>query len=160
MLDLSGSTARWHRVVVPNSGPGPRYAHVLALVAQRYLVALGGNDGRQALDDVWALDTAAKPYQWQHINPEGESPVARMYATASARADGLLLLCGGREASNSPVVRNPPCKPFEAERESERFLIGTIIITFTLSTSVVDWFHMLIATTTTAYQHASTAREP
>mmetsp|Transcript_3467 Transcript_3467/g.7218 ORF Transcript_3467/g.7218 Transcript_3467/m.7218 type:complete len:903 (-) Transcript_3467:555-3263(-) len=103
VLDLSGNTARWHRVVVPNSGPGPRYAHVLALVAQRYLVALGGNDGRQALDDVWALDTAAKPYQWQHINPEGESPVARMYATASARADGLLLLCGGREASNSPV---------------------------------------------------------
>lgn len=103
VLDLSGNQARWHRVVVPNSGPGPRYAHVLALVAQRYLVALGGNDGRQALDDVWALDTAAKPYQWQHIEPEGESPVARMYATASARADGLLLLCGGRETTNFPV---------------------------------------------------------
>ena len=30
-------------------------------MAQRYLVTVGGNDGRQALDDVWALDTAAKP---------------------------------------------------------------------------------------------------
>lgn len=47
MLDLSSPTARWHRVVVPNAGPGPRYAHVLALVAQRYLVTVGGNDGRQ-----------------------------------------------------------------------------------------------------------------
>lgn len=105
VLDLSSSTPRWHRVVVPNQGPGPRYAHVLALVAQRYLVTVGGNDGRQALEDVWALDTAAKPYQWQHIMPEGEAPVARMYATACARADGLLLLCGGREANNSPMVR-------------------------------------------------------
>jgi len=104
VLDLSSSTPRWHRVVVPNQGPGPRYAHVLALVAQRYLVTVGGNDGRQALEDVWALDTAAKPYQWQHIMPEGEAPVARMYATACARADGLLLLCGGREANNSPMA--------------------------------------------------------
>ena len=47
VLDLSSATARWHRVVVPNNGPGPRYAHVLALVAQRYLVTVGGNDGRQ-----------------------------------------------------------------------------------------------------------------
>jgi len=54
---------------------------------------------------VWALDTAAKPYQWMHIKPEGETPVARMYATACARADGLLLLCGGRESSNAPMVR-------------------------------------------------------
>jgi hypothetical protein len=66
-----------------------------------------GGCGRaaQALDDVWALDTAAKPYQWMHIKPEGETPVARMYATACARADGLLLLCGGRESSNAPMVR-------------------------------------------------------
>lgn len=33
------------RVVVQGPGPGPRYGHVMALVQQRYLVAVGGNDG-------------------------------------------------------------------------------------------------------------------
>ena len=39
-------------------GPGPsaRYAHTLALVANRFLVAMGGNDGKQTLSDAWALD--------------------------------------------------------------------------------------------------------
>lgn len=34
------------RVVVPGPGPGPRYGHVMALVGQRYLMAIGGNDGK------------------------------------------------------------------------------------------------------------------
>jgi len=29
-----------------------------------------------------------------------------MYAAAAARADGLLLLCGGRDSNNAPLVRN------------------------------------------------------
>lgn len=33
------------RVVVQGPGPGPRYGHVMALVGQRYLMAIGGNDG-------------------------------------------------------------------------------------------------------------------
>ena len=33
------------RVGVPGPGPGPRYGHVMALVGQRYLMAIGGNDG-------------------------------------------------------------------------------------------------------------------
>jgi hypothetical protein len=35
------------RVVVQGPGPGPRYGHVMALVGQRYLMAIGGNDGKQ-----------------------------------------------------------------------------------------------------------------
>jgi hypothetical protein len=31
--------------VVQGEGPGARYAHVLALVGQRFLLVLGGNDG-------------------------------------------------------------------------------------------------------------------
>lgn len=27
-------------------GPGPRYGHVMALVGQRYLMVVGGNDGK------------------------------------------------------------------------------------------------------------------
>eukprot|EP00252_Welwitschia_mirabilis_P026987 TRINITY_DN906_c0_g1_i3.p1 TRINITY_DN906_c0_g1~~TRINITY_DN906_c0_g1_i3.p1 ORF type:complete len:977 (-),score=235.62 TRINITY_DN906_c0_g1_i3:679-3609(-) len=103
VLDLTGQKPRWHRVVVQGPGPGPRYGHVMALVGQRYLLAIGGNDGKRPLVDVWALDTAAKPYEWRKLEPEGDGPPPCMYATASARSDGLLLLCGGRDAGSVPL---------------------------------------------------------
>ncbi|GAB2214835.1 hypothetical protein Drorol1_Dr00019199 [Drosera rotundifolia] len=104
VLDLTQQRPRWHRVVVQGPGPGPRYGHVMALVGQRYLMAIGGNDGKRPLADVWALDTAAKPYEWRKLEPEGEGPPPCMYATASARSDGLLLLCGGRDANSVPIA--------------------------------------------------------
>jgi protein phosphatase len=99
-------------VVVQGPGPGPRYGHVMALVGQRFLLTIGGNDGnaklsstfvkfqimfsftmaqpewfrtldpgtifmslgKRPLADVWALDTAAKPYEWRKLEPEGEGP--------------------------------------------------------------------------------------
>jgi hypothetical protein len=39
-----------HRVVV--QGPGPWYGHVMALVCQRFLLIIGGNDGRKLLMSV------------------------------------------------------------------------------------------------------------
>ncbi|KAF3780240.1 Serine/threonine-protein phosphatase [Nymphaea thermarum] len=104
VLDLTQQRPRWHRVVVQGAGPGPRYGHVMALVGQRFLLAIGGND------DVWALDTAAKPYEWRKLEPEGEGPPPCMYATASARSDGLLLLCGGRDANNDATTKDDPLK--------------------------------------------------
>ncbi|TYJ20662.1 hypothetical protein E1A91_A08G011500v1 [Gossypium mustelinum] len=104
VLDLTQPRPRWHRVVVQGPGPGPRYGHVMALVGQRFLMAIGGNDGKRPLADVWALDTAAKPYEWRKLEPEGEGPPPCMYATASARSDGLLLLCGGRDANSVPLA--------------------------------------------------------
>ncbi|GJM94573.1 hypothetical protein PR202_ga11230 [Eleusine coracana subsp. coracana] len=103
VLDLTNDKFKWHRVVVQGQGPGPRYGHCMDLVAQRYLVTVSGNDGKRVLSDAWALDTAQKPYRWQKLNPEGDRPSARMYATASARSDGMLLLCGGRDASGTPL---------------------------------------------------------
>ncbi|XP_019709109.2 serine/threonine-protein phosphatase BSL3 isoform X2 [Elaeis guineensis] len=103
VLDLTQQRPRWHRVVVQGPGPGPRYGHVMALVGQRFLLTIGGNDGKRPLADVWALDTAAKPYEWRKLEPEGEGPPPCMYATASARSDGLLLLCGGRDANSVPL---------------------------------------------------------
>ncbi|XP_010263036.1 PREDICTED: serine/threonine-protein phosphatase BSL3 [Nelumbo nucifera] len=105
VLDLTQQRPRWHRVVVQGPGPGPRYGHVMALVGQRFLLAIGGNDGKRPLADVWALDTAAKPYEWRKLEPEGEGPPPCMYATASARSDGLLLLCGGRDANSVPLAQ-------------------------------------------------------
>lgn len=104
VLDLTQQRPRWHRVVVQGPGPGSRYGHVMALVGQRFLMAIGGNDGKRPLADVWALDTAAKPYEWRKLEPEGEGPPPCMYATASARSDGLLLLCGGRDANSVPLA--------------------------------------------------------
>eukprot|EP00253_Pinus_taeda_P025879 PITA_25879 len=74
VLDLTQQRPRWHRVVVQGPGPGPRYGHVMALVGQRFLLAIGGNDGKRPLADVWALDTAAKPYEWRKLEPEGDGP--------------------------------------------------------------------------------------
>ena len=103
VLDLQG-TPRWHRVVVRGPGPGQRYAHVISFVAQRFLVVHGGNDGNKPLGDSWCLDTTSKPYEWIKMNPTGDIPPARMYAAAAPRADGLLLLCGGRGADSTPLA--------------------------------------------------------
>ncbi|KAL8100880.1 hypothetical protein AgCh_032942 [Apium graveolens] len=104
VLDMTNDKFKWHRVVVQGDGPGPRYGHVMDLVAQRYLVTVSGNDGKRVLSDAWSLDTAQKPYAWQKLTPEGDRPSARMYATASARSDGMLLLCGGRDISGTPLA--------------------------------------------------------
>ncbi|KAK6937459.1 hypothetical protein RJ641_030967 [Dillenia turbinata] len=104
VLDMTNDKYKWHRVVVQGQGPGPRYGHVVDLVGQRYLVTVSGNDGKRALSDAWALDTAQKPYAWQRLNPEGDRPSARMYATASSRSDGMFLLCGGRDTSGTPLA--------------------------------------------------------
>ncbi|CAA3029919.1 serine threonine- phosphatase BSL1 [Olea europaea subsp. europaea] len=101
---MTNDKFKWHRVVVQGLGPGPRYGHVMDLVAQRYLVTVSGNDGKRVLSDAWALNTAQKPYMWQRLNPEGDKPSARMYATASARSDGMFLLCGGRDTSSTPLA--------------------------------------------------------
>ncbi|KAI4329747.1 hypothetical protein MLD38_028095 [Melastoma candidum] len=104
VLDLTNDKFKWHRVVVQGQGPGPRYGHVMDLVGQRYLVTVSGNDGKRVLSDAWALDTAQKPYKWSKLNPEGDRPSARMYATASARSDGMFLLCGGRDSNGAPLA--------------------------------------------------------
>ena len=69
------------RVMVSGPGPSARYAHTLALVANRFLVAMGGNDGKGCLNDAWALDTSEKPYQWKKITDAGDMPSARYCST-------------------------------------------------------------------------------
>lgn len=59
------------------AGPSARYAHTLSLVANRFLVAMGGNDGKSTLGDAWALDTSEKPYQWRKITDAGDMPCPR-----------------------------------------------------------------------------------
>lgn len=66
-----------NRVLVQGAGPSARYAHTLSLVANRFLVAMGGNDGKSTLGDAWALDTSEKPYQWRKITDAGDMPSPR-----------------------------------------------------------------------------------
>ncbi|KAI4340518.1 hypothetical protein MLD38_025346 [Melastoma candidum] len=104
VVDFTSPRPRWHRVVAQGKGPGPRYGHVMALVGQRFLIVIGGNDGKRALNDVWSLDTAAKPYQWHKLETQGEGPPPFMYGTASSRSDGLLLVYGGRDSNSNPLA--------------------------------------------------------
>ncbi|EFJ35248.1 hypothetical protein SELMODRAFT_438528 [Selaginella moellendorffii] len=103
VLDLSQPEAKWHRVVVKEGPrPGPRYGHVMALVAQ-FLILVSGNDGVRLFSDVWVLDTTKKPYQWEKVEAGGDGPPPCMYAAASTRKDGVLLFCGGRDSIGVPV---------------------------------------------------------
>lgn len=76
------------RVMVAGAGPSARYAHTLALVANRFLVAVGGNDGKQTLADSWALDTSEKPYQWRKIPESGDDPPPRCGGRAGGWVGG------------------------------------------------------------------------
>ncbi|KAK6144164.1 hypothetical protein DH2020_020984 [Rehmannia glutinosa] len=124
-------TNKWSRLTPIGEPPTPRAAHVATTVGTMVVIQGGiGPAGLSAEDlhvldltqqrprwhrlvscrrkrplaDVWALDTAAKPYEWRKLEPEGEGPPPCMYATASARSDGLLLLCGGRDANSVVLV--------------------------------------------------------
>lgn len=107
VLKLNATFApQWRCVSVRGSGPGRRYAHVMAFVAQRFLVVHGGKnaDGR-LLGDSWYIDTTSEqPYEWIRMDPAGETPQARTYAAAATRADGLILICGGLGADGIPLA--------------------------------------------------------
>ncbi|KAF3777634.1 Serine/threonine-phosphatase BSL2-like protein [Nymphaea thermarum] len=115
VLDLTQQRPRWHRVVVRGAGPGPRYGHVMALLGQRFLLAIGGNDGKRPLADVWALDTAAKPYEWRKLEPEGEGPPSCIcYPSSCSEAKQhqllvALLLCN---AATMEIIREAICSRY------------------------------------------------
>ncbi|THU74120.1 hypothetical protein C4D60_Mb04t30000 [Musa balbisiana] len=61
--------------------------------------------GKRPLADVWALDTAnpMNGGSWNRKVKVHPPAWVIWYATASARSDGLLLLCGGRDANGVPL---------------------------------------------------------
>ncbi|XP_010457353.1 PREDICTED: serine/threonine-protein phosphatase BSU1-like [Camelina sativa] len=102
MLDLTRNDLKWHRLMGRGATPGPRYGHVMDIAAQRWLVIFGGKNGNEVLSDTWALDTQ-RPSAWDRLNPYGNHPSGRMYASATAREDGVFWLCGGRDSSGKPL---------------------------------------------------------
>jgi hypothetical protein len=103
-------------VLVQGAGPSARYAHTLSLVANRFLVAMGGNDGKSTLGDAWALDTSEKPYAWRKITDAGDMPCPRCAAGAGwgppakgrAGQPGAKLAGSGQRAAGSGQQRNAP----------------------------------------------------
>ncbi|CAA0160706.1 unnamed protein product [Arabidopsis thaliana] len=96
MLDMTNN--KWIKFLVGGETPSPRYGHVMDIAAQRWLVIFSGNNGNEILDDTWALDTRG-PFSWDRLNPSGNQPSGRMYASGSSREDGIFLLCGGIDHS-------------------------------------------------------------
>ncbi|KAF5832994.1 hypothetical protein DUNSADRAFT_10950, partial [Dunaliella salina] len=84
---------RWEKIVPQGEAPSPRAAHAAAAVGNMVVIQGGIGPAGLATEDLHVLDfTDPERPRWH-----------RMYATAAARGDGLLLLCGGRDASGTPM---------------------------------------------------------
>ncbi|KAJ4896619.1 Serine/threonine-protein phosphatase BSU1 [Raphanus sativus] len=103
VLDMSGETFKWKKVVVEEGmAPGPRYGHVMGLAGEK-LVIFGGKNGNLVLADTWALSTTTKPNVWERLYPNGDLPPGRVYASASTRDRRYFVLYGGRDQHGMPL---------------------------------------------------------
>ncbi|XP_031501634.1 serine/threonine-protein phosphatase BSL2 homolog isoform X2 [Nymphaea colorata] len=133
VLDLTQQRPRWHRVVVQGAGPGPRYGHVMALVGQRFLLAIGGNDGKceslhgfkprptiprrhageiglkmSARDnlillDLHVLDLTQQRPRWHRVVVQGAGPGPRYGHVMALVGQRFLLAIGGNDESMSAL---------------------------------------------------------
>ena len=103
MLPGADACAWPGRVMVAGAGPSARYAHVLAMVANRFLVASGGNDGKQTLADAWALDTSEKPYHWKRISEAG-GRAQRQVGPPLVGVEGVETSCGSPVRLGTPLL--------------------------------------------------------
>ncbi|KAL2900532.1 Serine/threonine-protein phosphatase BSL1 [Bienertia sinuspersici] len=105
VLDLTNDKYKWHRVVVQGPGPGPRYGHVMDLVAQRYLVTVSGNDGKRVLSDAWVLDTAAKSHMFgRGLTLKVIDHLLECMPQQVLDQMACFLLCGGRDSTGAPLA--------------------------------------------------------
>lgn len=61
------------RVPVRGPGPGPRYGHVMALVGQRFLLCIGGNDGMHLFIHICHIWFCLLPRLTKQINSTREN---------------------------------------------------------------------------------------
>lgn len=72
--------------------PTPRSAHGQSMIDDRYIIVMGGWDGRVELDDVHVFDTATK--LWHHMPTQGTRPPRRHFHTFIV-VNGWGMLIGG-----------------------------------------------------------------
>ncbi|KAK1270459.1 hypothetical protein QJS04_geneDACA012912 [Acorus gramineus] len=101
-IRLAGATAdvhcydvlssKWSRLTPLGEPPSPRAAHVATAVGTMVVIQGGIGPAGLSAEDLHVLDLTQPRPRWHR------------YATASARSDGLLLLCGGRDANSVPLA--------------------------------------------------------
>ncbi|KAF8116728.1 hypothetical protein N665_0015s0099 [Sinapis alba] len=104
VLDMSGDTFKWKKVVVEDGmAPGPRYGHVMGLAGQKLVIFGGKNEGNLVLADTWTLNMTKNPNMWEILYPYGDLPRGRVYASASSRDRRYFMLYGGRDQHGMPL---------------------------------------------------------
>lgn len=105
LLDIRDDVhSTWMSVPVLGPTPGRRYGHSMVF-NKPLLVVFGGNNGQQAMNDIWVLDVDHTPFQWQEVAlMNAKAPLPRVYHSADVcregPAAGMMVVFGGRTAEN------------------------------------------------------------
>lgn len=107
MMSYQVDKAVWTEVEVVGEIPKERYGHTLTFT-NPFLILFGGNTEKQAVNDVWCLNTNSKmPFSWTKLNIRGELPSARVYHSAAycgaGAATGMIVIFGGRNSNNQSL---------------------------------------------------------
>jgi len=108
LLDIRNGEdkAQWMMVPVVGTTPGRRYGHTLVYFKPNLLI-FGGNNGTDAVNDVWLLNVEKAPFTWAKLDIAGELPPGRTYHSASlctsGTATGMIVIFGGRGYDQSPL---------------------------------------------------------
>lgn len=98
---LDFTTKTWMCVpVTAGASPGRRYGHTM-IFHKPLLMVFGGNNGKEAVNDVWVLDVENTPFAWNQISLiHPRVPAARVYHSADicreGPASGMMVVFGGR----------------------------------------------------------------
>ena len=94
----------WEKVLTDGATPGRRYGHSMTFNGP-LLIVFGGNNGQQALDDIWTFNIDAVAPVWSNVAVQTERrPLPRVYHSAdicrSGPAAGMMVVFGGRTSEN------------------------------------------------------------
>ena len=90
-------TAGWTQLVPEGERPGGRRDHSLVVDQAEDLVYLfGGRSDNEPLDELWVYDVRTN--QWEHVEPDGDTPAARFGHNAIFDATQQLLVIFGGQA--------------------------------------------------------------
>jgi len=75
LLDMRNGEdqAQWMIVPVVGSTPGRRYGHSVVF-SKPHLLVFGGNNGQEAVSDVWCLSVEKAPFSWVKVDCGRDAP--------------------------------------------------------------------------------------
>jgi len=105
LLDIRDENkSQWMSVPVLGPTPGRRYGHSM-IFNKPLLIVFGGNNGSEAVSDIWVLDVEHSPFQWNEVPVmHARVPLPRVYHSAEVcregPAAGMMVVFGGRTPDN------------------------------------------------------------